>query len=81
MIDMKFRVGDIVTGKESADRMYSYTTSKAIMRVITTRNYEIEVQIVKHKEPKGYIERTFWVDAKHFTLIKSKFKYNYIEEE
>lgn len=81
VIGMKFKVGDIVTGKASADRRYSYTTSKATMRVVGVDAYEIDVCILSHETMKHLEGDIHCVNPKHFTLINSVAKSNYIEEE
>ena len=75
---MKFRVGDIITGKKSADSLYTYTNSKAIMKVVGMDAYEISVCVISH-ETMEYCEwETYHVNPEHFTLIKSVAKSNYI---
>ena len=78
---MKFKVGDIVTGKASADRRYSYTTSKATMKVVGVDAYEIDVCILSHETVKNCVGSYFPVNPEHFILVKSKAKSNYIKEE
>lgn len=78
---MKFRIGDIVTGKASADRKYSYTTSHAIMKVVGIGAYEIDVCILSHETKKNCVGSYFSVNPEHFILVKSKVKSNYIKEE
>lgn len=78
---MVFQVGDIITGKKSADKFYSYTTSKATMKVVDVRQHEIDVYIMEHRTYKSCIGKSFPVYTKHFTLVKSAAKSNYIEEE
>lgn len=77
---MKFRVGDIVTGKKSADRKYSYTTSKATMKVVGIYAHEIDVCILSHETMKNCVGRTYLVNPGHFILVRSRAT-NYIKEE
>lgn len=82
---MKFKVGDIITGNKSADHKYSYTTSRAIMKVVgvnhykDTNKYEIDVCIMSHETTKKCVGRTYLVNPGHFILVKPVAKSNYIE--
>jgi len=76
---MKFKVGDIVTGNEIADRLYSYTNSKATMKVIGVTKYDIDVKIIAHEALKDFIGKVYTVYPKYFTLTSSVGKPNYIE--
>ena len=75
---MKFRVGDIITGKKSADSLYNYTTSKAIMKVVGMDAYDISVCIISHETMKHCEGNTHYVNPKYFTLVKPVAKSNYI---
>lgn len=77
---MKFRVGDIVTGKKSADIHYCYTTSKATMKVVGIYAHKIDVCILSHETTKKCVGRTYLVNPGRFILVKSRAT-NYIKEE
>ena len=76
---MKFRVGDIITGKKSADSQYPYTTSKAIMKVVGMDAYEISVCIISHETMKYCEGNTYYVNPEHFTLTQVTYQSNFIE--
>lgn len=78
---MKFKVGDIITGKKSADKFYSYTTPRAIMKVIKVKNDEILVKIILHETIKKCIGEEFMVYSEYFTLLSSSERSNYIESD
>ena len=76
---MKFRVGDIITGKKSADSRYNFTTSHAIMEVVRVNQYEIGVCIMSHDRYKNCIGSTHTVNPGHFTLTQVTYQSNFIE--
>lgn len=79
---MEFRVGDIVTGKKSADRLYSYTTPRAVMEVIKVKNNEILVKIISHETIEKCVGKEFMVYSEYFTLLNSSGqRSNYIESD
>lgn len=78
---MRFKVGNIITGKKSADTLYSYTTSRAVMEVIKVMNNEILVKIISHETIKKCIEEEFTVYPEYFILLSSSEQSNYIESD
>jgi len=70
----KFKVGDIIVGKDSGNNIYSHTAKKKgfVGEVIDTCATEIKVKILKSKT--GFIGSCFWVDSEHFKLKKDDSK-------
>lgn len=65
----KFKVGDIVTGRESADAKYVFTTSAMTKgKVVSVDDDYIDVKVVEHQEGPG-ISGTYSVKAEHFELV------------
>lgn len=65
----KFKVGDVITGKESNG--YFVTTNESVLLVTNiVDSDEIKVKVMDHKELFHEIGQEFEVDPKEFKLIK-----------
>lgn len=66
----KFKVGDIITGKQGVSQ-YKYTTSDAVMRVTDVKvGREIQVLITAHTRFPNLVDENYRVDEKYFELVK-----------
>lgn len=66
---MKFKVGDIITGK--SDERYVLTTTKAIMKVVKVHSSRsIVVEIIRHKDLRRETGKRYDVDPTFFRKIE-----------
>ena len=66
---MKFKIGDIITGKPESDTRYGITTSQATMKVVkiygSGRTFDIRVKILTHSELKREEGNEYIVKSKY----------------
>ena len=65
-----FKVGDIVTGETNND--YVFTTSAAIMRVLSVNGDTLDVTILSHKVFPQQVEQEYTVSAMQFMLAEAQ---------
>ena len=66
----RFKMGDIVKGKEGLSDVYRYTDSDSICEVVELRdNGVIEVKIIGHSEHPSRVGKTYPVEPQYFELI------------
>lgn len=74
---MSFKVGDIIKGKESSNRMHSVTDDRGIYEVIKIEeNNYIKVRLIYHKKYMDKLGNIYGVNPKYFKkadYIKSNF--------
>lgn len=64
----KFKVGDVITGKNNED--YSITNNESVLIVTDViDDYEIKVKVISHKEMPAEVGQFYQVMGKHFKLI------------
>ena len=68
-----FRVGDIITGIDAPRQgtYYTITTSEATMKVLEVNGDQILVLVLSHSGNYAHQSGlSFWVNPKHFRMVK-----------
>jgi len=68
-----FRIGDIITGINGPRQgtYYTITTSEATMKVLEVNGDQILVLVLSHSgDYARQAGLSFWVNAKHFRMVK-----------
>jgi hypothetical protein len=68
-----FRIGDIITGIDAPRQgtYYTITTSEATMKVLEVNGDQILVLVLSHSgDYARQAGLSFWVNAKHFRIVK-----------
>lgn len=64
----KFKVGDVITGKNNKD--YGITNNESVLLVTDIIDREhIKVKVISHKEMPAEVGQSYQVMEKHFKLI------------
>ena len=64
----KFKVGDVITGKNNTD--YGITNNESVLLVTDIIDREhIKVKVISHKEIPAEVGQSYQVMEKHFKLI------------
>ena len=77
----KFKVGDIVTGKDRTILKYSYgvTTDRGTFKIKRIyHNRTMDIEVIGHKDLPSQVGKTFLVEVEFFELIKPAIKKSHL---